>query len=65
MPRPMHASARRYPGIPWAQIVGEAASGVHGTRARKYPDILWHIVTQDLPPLIVQLDKMLLAGPQS
>jgi uncharacterized protein with HEPN domain len=27
-------------------------------------DILWQIVTQDLPPLIAALTKMLSSGPQ-
>jgi len=54
----------KYPGIPWAQIVGLRNRLIHGYDNVDF-DILWHIVTQDLPPLIVQLEKMLLAAPQS
>jgi uncharacterized protein with HEPN domain len=54
----------KYPGIPWAQIVGLRNRLIHGYDNVDF-DILWHIVTQDLPPLIVQLEKILLAGPQS
>jgi uncharacterized protein with HEPN domain len=42
----------KYPGIPWAQIVGLRNRLIHGYDNVDF-DILWHIVTQDLPPLIV------------
>ena len=51
----------KYPGIPWAQIVGLRNRLIHGYDNVDF-DILWQIVTQDLPPLIVQLEKILLSG---
>ena len=43
----------KYPGIPWAQIVGLRNGLIHGYDNVDF-DILWQIVTEDLPPLIVQ-----------
>jgi uncharacterized protein with HEPN domain len=43
----------KYPGIPWAQIVGLRNRLIHGYDNVDF-DILWQIVTEDLPPLIVQ-----------
>jgi uncharacterized protein with HEPN domain len=60
---PAHECAK-YPGIPWAQIVGLRNRLIHGYDNVDF-DILWHIVTQDLPPLIAQLEKTLLPGPQA
>jgi uncharacterized protein with HEPN domain len=42
-----------YPGIPWAHIVGLRNRLIHGYDSVDF-DILWQIVTEDLPPLIVQ-----------
>jgi uncharacterized protein with HEPN domain len=48
----------RNPQIPWAQIVAMRNRLVH-----LYFDIdldqVWNAVTQDLPPLVTQLEKML------
>jgi len=48
----------RYPQIPWRDIVGMRNRVVHA-----YFDVdlklVWDTITEDLPPLIVQLDKIL------
>src|SRR3989442_647109 len=43
----------RYPGIPWPQIVGLRTRLIHGYDNVDF-DILWQIVTHDLPPLIAE-----------
>ena len=48
----------RYPGIPWPQIVGLRNRLIHGYDNVDF-DILWQVVTQDLPPLIAELEKTL------
>jgi uncharacterized protein with HEPN domain len=53
----------KYPGIPWAQIVGLRNRLIHGYDNVDF-DILWQIVTQDLPQLIAELTKLLSPGPQ-
>lgn len=49
---------RRYPAIPWSDVVGMRNRLVH-----VYFDIdlglVWDTVEQDLPPLISELEKML------
>jgi uncharacterized protein with HEPN domain len=40
--------------IPWMQIIGLRNRLIHGYDAVDF-DILWHIVTEDLPPLIATL----------
>jgi len=47
----------RYPEIPWAQIVGMRNRLIHGYDAVDF-DILWQIITQDLPPLIKTLERL-------
>jgi uncharacterized protein with HEPN domain len=53
----------KYPGIPWAQIVGLRNQLIHGYDNVDF-DILWQIVTQDLPPLVAELEKVLSSGAQ-
>jgi uncharacterized protein with HEPN domain len=48
----------RYPGVPWPQIVSLRHRLIHGYDAVDF-DILWQIVTRDLPPLIAALEKIL------
>ncbi len=48
----------KYSGIPWPQIVGLRNRLIHGYDNVDF-DILWQIVTQDLPPLIAELAKVL------
>jgi len=47
----------RYPEIPWSQIVGLRNRLIHGYDAVDF-DILWQILTQDLPLLITALEKI-------
>ncbi len=47
-----------YPQIPWAQIVGLRNRLIHGYDAVDF-DILWQIVTRDLPHLISALEEIL------
>ena len=51
------------PCIPWTQIVGLRNRLIHGYDSVDF-DILWHIVTQDLPPLITELEGQLSSGAQ-
>lgn len=51
-------SLSAYPQIPWAQIVSLRNRLIHGYDAVDF-DILWQIVTRDLPPLISRLEEIL------
>jgi uncharacterized protein with HEPN domain len=48
---------QNYPEIPWKQIAGTRDRLVHGYFDVDL-DIVWEIVTADLPPLISQLEKI-------
>ena len=48
----------RYRGIPWPDIVGLRNRLIHGYDRVDF-DILWQIVTKDLPALIVTLEKII------
>ncbi len=48
----------RHPEIPWAQIVGLRNRLIHGYDTID-PDIVWQILTQDLPTLIESLERIL------
>lgn len=48
----------RHPLIPWPEIVGLRNRLIHGYDSVDF-DILWEIVTNDLPPLIAALEKAL------
>jgi uncharacterized protein with HEPN domain len=48
----------RYPEIPWDSISGTRNRLVHGYIDVDL-DVIWTIVTRDLPPLIVQLSRIL------
>jgi uncharacterized protein with HEPN domain len=52
----------QYSGIPWVQIVGLRNRLIHGYDNVDF-DILWEIVTQDLPPLIAELERILSSEP--
>lgn len=43
--------------IPWAEIVGLRNRIIHGYDSVDF-DILWTIITSDLPPLIAQLEAI-------
>ncbi len=45
-----------HPGIPWREIVGMRHKIVHDYMSID-EDILWQVVTQDLPPLIAALER--------
>ncbi|MGO9059202.1 MAG: DUF86 domain-containing protein [Candidatus Binataceae bacterium] len=47
----------QYGQIPWAQIVGLRNRLIHGYDSVDF-DILWQIVTHDLPPLIAALEQV-------
>lgn len=47
----------RYPEIPWPQIIGLRNRLIHGYDSVDL-DILWQIVTGDLPPLITSLESI-------
>jgi uncharacterized protein with HEPN domain len=46
-----------YPGIPWPEIIGLRNRLIHGYDEVDF-DILWQIVTQDLPPLVKSLERI-------
>ena len=50
----------RYPQIPWREIAGTRDRLIHGYFDIDM-DIIWKIVSQDLPPLISEIKKMLSA----
>lgn len=52
------ADRRQYPGIPWEGMVGLRNRLIHGYDSVDF-DILWQIVTKDLPPLIKSLETIL------
>jgi len=47
----------RYPEIPWPQIIGLRNRLIHGYDSIDF-DIMWQIVTIDLPPLVATLEKI-------
>lgn len=50
-----------YPAIPWPQIISLRNRLIHGYDSIDF-DILWQIVTNDLPPLIAALEKIIASG---
>ena len=48
----------QHPEIPWPQITGLRNRLIHGYDSVD-PDILWQIITADLPPLIASLEAIL------
>lgn len=48
---------KQYPAIPWAQIVAMRNRLIHGYDLVDY-DIVWSTVSEDLPPLIAELEKI-------
>ena len=49
---------KKYPKIPWRQIAGTRDRLIHGYFDVDF-DIVWRIVSADLPPLVAQLEKTL------
>ena len=56
--RVSEAERSRFPWIPWPDIIGLRNRLIHGYDAVDF-DILWRIVTEDLPPLIEGLERAL------
>ncbi|MBI2205959.1 MAG: DUF86 domain-containing protein [Candidatus Rokubacteria bacterium] len=48
----------RYPGIPWQDVVDTRNRIVHGYDTVNY-DIVWRIITDELPTLIAALERAL------
>lgn len=48
----------RYPDVPWPQMIGACNRLIHGYDSVDF-DILWTIVSRDLPVLIAQLESIL------
>ncbi|MCX5998622.1 MAG: DUF86 domain-containing protein [Chloroflexi bacterium] len=46
----------RYPAIPWPEIVSLRNRLIHGYDAVDF-DILWEVITKDLPKLISELEN--------
>jgi len=46
------------PSIPWSQIVGLRNRLIHGYDSVDF-DVLWGVVTEDIPKLIVALERCL------
>ena len=53
----------RYIDIPWREIIGLRNRLVHGYGAIDL-DIVWRVITADLPPLIDALEKAIRLNPQ-
>jgi uncharacterized protein with HEPN domain len=53
-------SREKYPSNPWLQIVGMRNRLVHGYDAVDL-DVLWDTIIEDIPPLISELEKILLS----
>ena len=47
----------RHPELPWREAAGMRNRLIHGYDAVDF-DILWSLITQDLPPLIAQLEAI-------
>lgn len=52
---------KRWPTIPWADIVGLRNRLIHGYDEVDF-DVLWAILQDDLPPLIAELEKIVPQG---
>lgn len=52
---------RQYPQIPWAQLISLRNRLIHGYDQVDF-DVLWQILTQDLPPLLDELDQIVSPG---
>ena len=49
---------RRYPGVPWAELIGMRDRLIHGYDQVDLA-VLWGVLTEDLPALVVELDRIL------
>jgi len=48
----------RYPAIPWTQMIGMRNRLTHAYFEIDL-DIVWEVVTHDLPPLVIELEKII------
>lgn len=53
---PTEARAK-YPQIPWPQLITLRHRLIHGYDQVDF-DILWEIITEDLPPLVAELERI-------
>jgi uncharacterized protein with HEPN domain len=56
------AGRRALPTIPWSQITGMRHKVVHDYMTIDY-DIVWDVLTRDLPPLITALEGVVPGSP--
>jgi len=56
------AIQQRYPKILWPQVIGMRNRLVQHYDILDY-DIVWSTITQDLPPLIAELEKIVSSSP--
>ncbi len=56
------AEQAQYPQIPWTQVIGLRNRLIHGYDSVDF-DILWQIISQDLPPLIANLESIIFSRP--
>ena len=52
-----HECQARYPNIPWPHVIGTRHRLAHGYDKVDL-DVLWDTVTEDLPPLIAELERI-------
>jgi uncharacterized protein with HEPN domain len=52
----------RLAAVPWTEIVGTRSRLIHDYDAVDF-DILWEIVTKDVPPVVAELERALAADP--
>lgn len=57
--RVSETARKKHPQIPWSQMVGLRNRLIHGYDSVDM-DIVWGIVTKDLPPVIEALEKALI-----
>lgn len=50
-----------YPQVPWSEIIGTRHRLIHGYESVDY-EILRDTITNDLPPLIIELEKIIQKG---
>lgn len=55
--RVYQVTRRKYPEIPWPQIIGMRNRLIHGYDIIDY-NLLWDTVANDLPPLIMSLEEI-------
>jgi uncharacterized protein with HEPN domain len=48
----------KYPSLPWAEIIGMRNRLIHGYDTIDL-DILWQVVSVDIPPLVCELQRVI------